>query len=44
VKILEDLEFDETWSTSSFVHLIERKNPFRTNMGKEFEISLKVEF
>jgi hypothetical protein len=44
MKIPGDLEFDETWPTTSFVHLIERKNMFPTNMDQEFEISLKVEF
>jgi hypothetical protein len=44
MKILGDMEFDETWPATSFVHLIERKNKFPTNMGQEFEISLKVEF
>jgi hypothetical protein len=38
------LEFDETWPTTSFVHLIEKKNKFPTNMGQQFEISSKVEF
>jgi hypothetical protein len=42
VKILGDMEFDETWPTAPFVHLIERKNMLPTNMGQEFEISLKV--
>jgi hypothetical protein len=44
LKIFGDLEFDETWPTASFVHLIERKNNFPINMGQEFELSLKVEF
>jgi hypothetical protein len=44
LKILGDLEFDETWPTTSFVHLIERKNKFQENMGQEFQISMKVEF
>jgi hypothetical protein len=45
MKILGDLEFDETWPTTSFIHLIERgKNKFQANMGQESEISLKVEF
>jgi hypothetical protein len=44
LKILGDLEFDETWLTTSFVHLIERKNKFQANMVQEFEIPLKVEF
>jgi hypothetical protein len=44
LKILGGLEFDETLPTTSFVHLIERKIKFPTNMGHEFEISLKVEF
>jgi hypothetical protein len=38
------MEIDETWSTTSFVHLIERKNKFQQNMGQEFEIPSKVEF
>jgi hypothetical protein len=42
--ILGDLEFDENWPTTSFVHLIERKNKFQANMCQEFEIPLKVEF
>jgi hypothetical protein len=42
LKILGDLEFDETFPTTSFVHLIERKNKFQANMGQEFEIPLKV--
>jgi hypothetical protein len=41
---LGDLEFDETWPTTSFVHVLERKNKFQANMGQEFEIPLKVEF
>jgi hypothetical protein len=44
LKILGDLEFGETWSTTSFVHLVEGKNKFQANVGQEFEISLKVEF
>jgi hypothetical protein len=44
LKILGDLEFDETWPTASFVHLIEIKNKFQTNMGQELKIPLKVEF
>jgi hypothetical protein len=44
LKILGDLEFNETWPTASFVYLIEGKNKFEANMGQEFEISLKVEF
>jgi hypothetical protein len=44
LKILEDLEFDETWPTNSFVYLIEGKNKFQANVGQEFEISIKVEF
>jgi hypothetical protein len=44
LKILGDLEFDETWPTDSFVHLIERKNKFQVNMGQEFKIPLMVEF
>jgi hypothetical protein len=38
------MEFDETWPTTFFVHLIEAKNKFLANMGQEFEIPLKVEF
>jgi hypothetical protein len=44
LKILGDLALDETRPTASFVHLIERKNKFPTNMGQEFEISLEVGF
>jgi hypothetical protein len=44
LKILGDLEFDETWPTTYFVHLIERENKFQANMGQEFEIPLKIEF
>jgi hypothetical protein len=44
LKIFGGLEFDETLPTASFVHLTERKKKFPTNMGQEFEISLKVEF
>jgi hypothetical protein len=44
LRILGDLEFDETWPTAFFVHLIEGKNKFQANVGQEFEISLKVEF
>jgi hypothetical protein len=44
LKTLGDLEFDETWPTTSILHLIERKNKFQANMGQEFEIPLKVEF
>jgi hypothetical protein len=44
LKILGDLEFDETSPIASFVHLIEGKNKFQANVGQEFEISLKVEF
>jgi hypothetical protein len=44
LKILGDLEFDETWPTASFVHLIEGKNTFQANMVQEFEIPLKIEF
>jgi hypothetical protein len=44
MKILEHLEFDETWPTTSLVHLIEGKNTFQANVDQEFEISLKVEF
>jgi hypothetical protein len=42
LKILGDLEFDETWPTTSFVQLIEGKNKFQANMVQEFEIPLKV--
>jgi hypothetical protein len=38
------MEFDETWPTTSFVHLIEGKNNFQTKVGQECEIPLKVEF
>jgi hypothetical protein len=38
------LEFDKTWPTTSFVHLIEGKNKFQANVGQEFEISMNVEF
>jgi hypothetical protein len=44
LKFFGDLEFDEIWPTTSFVHLIEGKNTFQANVGQEFEISLKVEF
>jgi hypothetical protein len=44
LKILGDLEFDETWPTTSPVHLVEAKNTFQANVGQEFKISLKVEF
>jgi hypothetical protein len=44
LKNLGDLEFDGTWPTTSFVHLIEGKNKFQANMGQEFEIPLKVDF
>jgi hypothetical protein len=44
LKILGELEFDETWPTDSFVHLIERKIKLQAIMGQEFEIPLKVEF
>jgi hypothetical protein len=38
------LEFDKTWPTASFVHLIEGKTKFQANMVQEFKIPLKVEF
>jgi hypothetical protein len=44
LKILGDLEFDETWPTTFFVHLIERKNEVQAKVGQESEISSKVEF
>jgi hypothetical protein len=44
LKILGDLEFDETWPTAFFVHLIEGKNKFQANMSQEFKIPLQVEF
>jgi hypothetical protein len=44
LKILGDIEFDETWPTASFLYLIEGKNKFQANVGQEFEISLKIEF
>jgi hypothetical protein len=44
LKILGDLEFDETWPTASSIHLIERKNKFQENVGQESESSLKVKF
>jgi hypothetical protein len=44
LKILGDLEFDETWPTTSVVHLIEGKSKFQTKVGQEFEIPLKLEF
>jgi hypothetical protein len=44
LKILGDLEFDETWPTCSFVDHTEGKNKFQVNMGPELEIPLKVEF
>jgi hypothetical protein len=43
LKTLGDLEFDETWPTTSFVPLMEWKNKFQANMGQEFEFPLKVE-
>jgi hypothetical protein len=44
LKTLGDLEFDEAWPTTSFVHRMERKNKFQANMSQEFKIPLKVEF
>jgi hypothetical protein len=44
LKILGDLEFDETWPITSSVYLIEGKNKFQANVSQELEISLKVEF
>jgi hypothetical protein len=44
LKNLGDLEFDETWPTTSFVHLIEGNNKFQANVGQESKISLKAEF
>jgi hypothetical protein len=44
LRILGDLEFDETWSTASSAYLVEEKKKFQTNVGQEFEVSLKVEF
>jgi hypothetical protein len=44
LKTLGDLEFDETWPTTSLVHLIERKIKFQANMGQEFKIPLEVKF
>jgi hypothetical protein len=44
LKILGDLEFDETWPTAAFVHLIEGENKVQANVGQEFEISLEVKF
>jgi hypothetical protein len=44
LKNLGVLEFDETWLTTSFVHLIEGKNKFQANVGQEIKIPLKVEF
>jgi hypothetical protein len=44
LKTLGDLEFDETWPTTSFVHIMGRKNKFQVNMGQKFKIPLKVEF
>jgi hypothetical protein len=38
------VEFDETWPTASFVHLIDRNKKFQAKMGQEFEIPLLVEF
>jgi hypothetical protein len=44
LRILGALEFDETCPTASSTYLVEGKNKFQTNVGQEFEVSLKVEF
>jgi hypothetical protein len=44
LKNLDDIEFDKTGPTTSFVHLTEGKNKFQVNMGQEFQILLKVDF
>jgi hypothetical protein len=44
LKILGDMEFDETWPTASFVHLIARKIKFPAKADQKFEFLLKVEF
>jgi hypothetical protein len=44
LKILGDLEFDETWPTTCCLHLIERENKFPAKADQKFEFLLKVEF
>jgi hypothetical protein len=44
LKILGDLEFDETCPTASFVHLIAKKIKFPAKADQKFEFLLKVEF
>jgi hypothetical protein len=44
LEILGDLEFDETWPTTSFLHLIKRRNKFPAKVDQKFEFILKVEF
>jgi hypothetical protein len=34
LEILGTLEFDETWPTTPFLHLLTRKNKFPVNMGQ----------
>jgi hypothetical protein len=44
LEFLVTLEFDEIWLTSSFLHLIVRKNTFPAKEYQEFEFQLKGEF
>jgi hypothetical protein len=41
---LGTLEFDETWLTSSLLHLIAKENDFPAKEDQKFEFHLKLDF
>jgi hypothetical protein len=44
LEILETLEFDEIWLTSSLLHLIAMKNKFQVKGDQKIEFLLKMMF
>jgi hypothetical protein len=44
LEILETLEFDEIWLTSSLLHLIAMKNKFLVKGDQKIEFLLKMMF
>jgi hypothetical protein len=44
LEILVTLEFDETWSTTLFLHLLTRKNNFPVNTGQNLNSFWKWNF
>jgi hypothetical protein len=44
LEILGNLELDETWPATSFLHLIAGNNKFPAKADQKFEFILKLEF